>query len=60
MPQISTSRPALRTPRAGEPLDRVLDRLGTDAIAVVVDEDVPIGLVTTEQLASYVALHPRA
>jgi len=44
-----------------EPLDRVLDRLGSDAaIAVVVDHDVPIGLVTAEQLASYVALHPRA
>lgn len=42
-----------------EPLDRLLDRLGTDRIAVVVDRDVPIGLVTTEQLASYVALHPR-
>jgi len=43
-----------------DPLDRVLDRLGGDAIAVVVDQDVPIGLLTTEQLASYVALQPRA
>ncbi len=41
-----------------EPLDRVLDRLGSDAIAVVVDEDVPIGVLTAEQLASYVALQP--
>ncbi len=43
-----------------EPLDRVLDRLESDTIAVVVDEDVPIGVVTAEQLASYVALQPRA
>jgi Zn-dependent protease/CBS domain-containing protein len=43
-----------------EPLERVLDRIGSDAIAVVVDEDVPIGLVTAEQLARYVALQPRA
>jgi Zn-dependent protease/CBS domain-containing protein len=43
-----------------EPLDRVLDRLESDAVAVVVDDDVPIGVVTAEQLASYVALQPRA
>ena len=43
-----------------EPLDRVLDRLESNAIAVVVDQDVPVGLLTAEQLASYVALQPRA
>jgi hypothetical protein len=41
-----------------EPLDRVLDQLGPDRIAVVVDHDTVLGLVTAEQLASYVALHP--
>jgi Zn-dependent protease/predicted transcriptional regulator len=40
-----------------EPLDRVLDRLQSDpnAIAVVVERGEPIGVVTPEQLASYVA-----
>jgi Zn-dependent protease len=42
-----------------ESLDLVLERLGADRIGVVVDGNVPIGLVTPEQLASYVALHPR-
>ena len=42
-----------------EPLERVYDRLAPDKIAIVVDEDALLGLVTAEQLASYVALHPR-
>jgi Zn-dependent protease/CBS domain-containing protein len=42
----------------GEPLDRVLDRIDGDRIGVVLEGDVPVGLVTPEQLASYVALHP--
>lgn len=41
-----------------EPLDHVLDRLASspDAIAVVVDDGVPVGIVTTEQLAMFAAL----
>ena len=43
-----------------QPLDQVLDELqaAPDAIAVVVDGELPVGLVTPEQLAMYVALHP--
>ena len=42
-----------------EPLEQVLDRLQTDpdAVAVVVDETGPIGVLTPEQLGRYVALH---
>jgi Zn-dependent protease/CBS domain-containing protein len=39
-----------------EPLDQVLERLESDVIAVVVDQDVPVGVLTAEQLASFVAL----
>jgi hypothetical protein len=42
-----------------EPLDRVLERLESDVIAVIVDHDVPVGVLTAEQLASFVALQPR-
>ena len=42
-----------------EPLDAVLDRLrqSPDAVAVVVDHGAPVGLLTAEHLAAYVALH---
>lgn len=44
-----------------EPLDHVLDRLqeAPEAIGVVIDRDVPVGIVTPDQLASYAALHGR-
>lgn len=40
-------------------LDVVLDRLRAhpDAVALVMDEGVPVGVLTAEALASYVALH---
>ncbi|MGE5185011.1 MAG: site-2 protease family protein [Acidobacteriota bacterium] len=46
----------------GEPLDAVLDRLrqSPDAVAVVVDHGAPVGLITAEALAAYVAMHDRA
>jgi Zn-dependent protease len=42
-----------------ESLDAVLDRLreAPDAVALVVDRDVPIGLITADQLVSYASLH---
>jgi Zn-dependent protease/predicted transcriptional regulator len=42
------------------PLDRVLDDLqaAPNAVAIVVEGETPIGLVTPEQLATYVMLHP--
>lgn len=42
-----------------EPLDQVLEELqaAPDAIAVVVEGETPVGLVTPDQLATYVALH---
>jgi Zn-dependent protease len=42
-----------------EPLDQVLDELqaAPDAVAVVVDDGTPVGLVTADQLATYVSLH---
>jgi len=42
----------------GEPLDRVFDRLvrSPDAIAVVVDRGAPVGIITAEQLATFVAM----
>lgn len=42
------------------PLEQVLDELraAPGAIAIVVDGDTPVGLVTPDQLATYVALHP--
>lgn len=42
-----------------DPLEAVFDRLAhePDAIAVVVEHGTAIGLVTTDQLATYVALH---
>jgi CBS domain-containing protein len=42
-----------------ESLDAVLDRLREfpDAVALVVDRDVPIGLITAEQLVGYASLH---
>ncbi|MGE0867873.1 MAG: site-2 protease family protein [Kofleriaceae bacterium] len=45
---------------ADEPLDHVLDEwhAAPGSIAVVVDGETPIGLVTPEQLATYVELHP--
>ena len=45
-----------------DPLDLVLDRLrqSPDAVALVVDHGQPVGLVTPEGLASYIALHQRA
>jgi Zn-dependent protease/CBS domain-containing protein len=47
------------TVQPSTPLDEVLDQLSMtpDAIAVVVENDAPIGLVTPEQLASYAVLH---
>jgi CBS domain-containing protein len=41
-----------------DPLDHVFDRLASapDAIAVVVDDGAPVGIVTTEQLAMFAAL----
>jgi len=44
-----------------EPLDRVLDRLqaAPGAIGVVVDHEAPVGILTPDQLVSYVALHGR-
>jgi len=44
-----------------EPLDSVLDQLraSPDAVAVVIDHGTPVGLITAETLASYVALHDR-
>ncbi|MCW5808275.1 MAG: site-2 protease family protein [Deltaproteobacteria bacterium] len=44
----------------GTTLDRILDELSTspEAIAVVVDGEQAVGLVTPEQLMAYVALHP--
>jgi Zn-dependent protease/CBS domain-containing protein len=42
-----------------EPLDEVLDRLreSPTAVAVVIDHGTPVGLLTTESLAAYVAMH---
>jgi Zn-dependent protease/CBS domain-containing protein len=42
-----------------DPLDVVLDKLREqpDAVALVVDHGQPVGVVTTENLAAYVALH---
>ena len=42
-----------------EPLEGVYDRLAHEpnAIAVVIDRGMPVGIVTTEQLATFVALH---
>lgn len=50
--------PAVMVPPT-EPLDRVLDLLQSspEAIAVVVDRGALVGILTPEQLASYVALH---
>ena len=46
----------------GEPLDAVLDRLrqSPDAVAVVVDHGTPVGMITAEALAAYVAMHDEA
>jgi Zn-dependent protease/predicted transcriptional regulator len=43
-----------------EPLDQVLDdlRAAPHAIAVVIEGETPVGLVTPDQLATYVLLHP--
>jgi Zn-dependent protease/CBS domain-containing protein len=42
-----------------DPLDEVLERLQSspDAVAIVVDHGQPVGLVTPERLANYLALH---
>jgi Zn-dependent protease/CBS domain-containing protein len=47
------------TVEPGDPLDGVLDRLrrAPDTIAVVLDHGSPVGMVTPEALAQYVALH---
>jgi stage IV sporulation protein FB len=44
-----------------DPLDLVLDRLreAPDSVAVVVDHGEPVGLLTAEALAAYVAIHER-
>jgi CBS domain-containing protein len=44
-----------------DPLDDVLDRLRQhpDSVAVVVDHGEPVGMLTSEALAAYVALHER-
>ena len=44
-----------------DPLDLVLDRLraAPDSVALVVDHGEPVGLLTAEALAAYVALHQR-
>ena len=44
-----------------DPLDLVLDKLrdAPDSVAVVVDHGEPVGLLTAEALAAYVALHER-
>lgn len=57
-PVTAAPRHEVVTIAPSDPLDGIFDRLGAGAVAVVVDEDEPIGLVTAEQLASYVALHP--
>lgn len=43
----------------GDPLDDVLEQLrgDPDAVALVVDGDHPVGVLTAEHLAAYVALH---
>ncbi|NVB81858.1 MAG: CBS domain-containing protein [Kofleriaceae bacterium] len=43
----------------GEPLDSVLQRLEEvpDSVALVVDHGLPVGVLTPEHLAAYVALH---
>jgi len=42
-----------------DPIDGVVEQLAhqPDAIAVVVDDGTPVGIVTAEQLATFVALH---
>ena len=42
-------------------IDDLVDQLADrpDAIAVVMDDGAPVGIVTAEQLATYVALHAR-
>jgi Zn-dependent protease/CBS domain-containing protein len=42
-----------------EPLDQVLDRLRAEpeAVALVIDHGAPVGVLTAEHLAAYVALH---
>jgi CBS domain containing-hemolysin-like protein len=47
----------MRTP--ADSLDSVLDRLRQhpDSIALVVDHGLPVGVLTAEHLAAYVALH---
>lgn len=44
-----------------DPLDSVLDRLrqDPDAVALVVDQGEPVGLLTANALAAYVAMHER-
>ena len=44
-----------------DPLDLVLDRLraAPDSVALVLDHGEPVGLLTAEALAAYVALHER-
>ena len=43
----------------GESLDAVLDKLrqNPDAVALVLDHGLPVGVLTSEHLAAYVALH---
>ena len=45
----------------GDSLDSVLDKLreAPDAVALVVDHGMPVGVLTAEHLAAYVALHSR-
>ena len=60
-PVGSAPRHEVVTVAPSEPLEHVLDRLreSPDAVAVVVDHGAPVGLVTAENLARYVALHAR-
>jgi Zn-dependent protease/CBS domain-containing protein len=57
---VASARPHdVVTVAPGEPLDAVLDRLrqSPDAVAVVVDRGTPVGMITAEALAAYVAMH---
>jgi Zn-dependent protease/CBS domain-containing protein len=60
-PVSAAPRHEVVTVDVGESLDHVLDRLrqARDAVALVTDHGQPVGLVTPEHLAAYVALHEK-
>jgi CBS domain-containing protein len=55
----SAPQHSIVTVSPGDALDEVLDKLREqpDAVALVVDHGHPVGVVTPEHLAAYVALH---